>query len=302
MATVITEETGSKLYLSALRHIIKNHRLRSPRDLTTLDAGFVVLELRDPTDGLPWQTTRRFNPNIAAAEAVQLVGGFSQPSLLTRASAKFETYMDGDHFHGAYGARVMHQVACAVTKLREDPATRQAVITLWDPWLDNQPGKRDYPCTVSLQFQVEPYAGALEMNVVMRSNDAWLGLPYDVFQFTQLQLSVAHALDRVPGWYRHTALSLHIYETDLARAQQVESQGIQGTAFTARAGWTALGFGRPGDSFTDIMKRARRTTTELVNVEETDSERWYRERFASYMGRDVDDGGESDREEVTLQP
>src|SRR6185503_6665081 len=152
MATLITEQNGSRLYLTTLTHILKHHRYRSPRELTTLDAGYVVLELNDPRYSLPVGTSRKLNINIAAAEAVQLIGGFARPDLLTRASVNFQRYIEEDdgRFHGAYGSRITHQVSCAVNKLKRDPSSRQAVVTLWDPWLDNQPGKKDYPCTVFL--------------------------------------------------------------------------------------------------------------------------------------------------------
>ena len=48
----------------------------------------------------------------------------------------------------------------------------------------------------------------------MRSNDVWWGLPYDVFQFTQLQLTLARLLDVAPGEYTHMVGSLHAYERD----------------------------------------------------------------------------------------
>jgi len=299
MATLITEQNGSRLYLTTLTHILKHHRYRSPRELTTLDAGYVVLELNDPRYSLPVGTSRKLNINIAAAEAVQLIGGFARPDLLTRASVNFQRYIEEDdgRFHGAYGSRITHQVSCAVNKLKRDPSSRQAVVTLWDPWLDNQPGKKDYPCTVFLQFEVSPYDGRLEMNVVMRSNDAWLGLPYDLFQFAQLQLCVARALDLPPGRYRHTALSMHLYERDMAAAQQVVSQGLTSNIHFG----LPEGFGRKGDCFQDIMRRARRTTTTGANEEETSDERWYRDRFASYMGPDMDGGSTDDREAEPVQ-
>lgn len=304
MASLIVEQNGSRLYLTAIRNVLKHHRLRSPRDERTLDHGFTVLELRDPRAALPVYTDRNPNLRIAAAEAVQLIGGFARPDLLTRASVNFKRYVEDDgRFHGAYGSRVTHQVSCAVNKLKRDPATRQAVVTLWDPWLDNQLGKKDYPCTVFLQFEVEAYTGDLVMNTVMRSNDLWLGLPYDIFQFTQLQLSVANALGRDPGYYRHTALSLHLYERDVANAQRVDRIGYSYPDFERRpVDSLPRGFGRPGvDCFQDVMRRARRVTTNTANEEETESERWYRDVIASYMGRDVDGDGADDREAEPVQ-
>jgi thymidylate synthase len=52
----------------------------------------------------------------------------------------------------------------------------------------------------------------------MRSNDVFLGLPYDVFNFTMLQELMAVELGIELGSYIHFAASLHLYETDVGRA------------------------------------------------------------------------------------
>lgn len=225
---------------------------------------------------MPLGCGRKLSKNIAAAEAVQLIGGFGYTDLLLKAAPQMSEYTDDGQFHGSYGARIGYQILHVARKLQADPGTRQAVITLWDPHLDNIEHRRDYPCTVMLQFERE--GDVLHMNVVMRSNDAWLGLPYDMFQFTQLQLTLANSLDLLPGTYRHTALSLHLYQQDIAAADVVCGPPTDGSA-------QPLGLGVRGQSMTEIMKRARcLTVLGRVNADETDSERWYRDRFASYMG------------------
>jgi len=294
MATVIHGHNGREVYSRVLQHIIKHGEARTPRQRLTLDLGFTVIELEEPYDALPLACGRDLNLNIAAAEAVQLVGGFSRPDLLTKAApGKFEPFMNGDGFHGAYGSRVRNQVMWAVEKFRTDPFTRRAVVTLWHSELDNIENMNDYPCTVALQFQIENER--LCMNTVMRSNDAWLGLPYDMFQFTQLQLSVATALHMTPGWYRHTAMSLHLYSEHIHRAEAVYPPTVPGSRDRPH------GFGLPGSNFYGIMQRARRCAAGIVNERETTSEEWYRKRFASYMGRDVDADGADDRTTVPLQ-
>ncbi len=245
------------------------------RGLKTLDLGFTVIELGTPHQALPLGCGRKLSRNIAAAEAVQLIGGFSYTDLLTKASPEMAKYTDDGKFYGSYGARINHQMFNVTRKLKDDPGSRQAVVTLWDPVMDNIPGKHDYPCTVALQFEI--YDGVLSMNTVMRSNDAWLGLPYDMFQFTQLQLTLANVLDIGPGWYRHTVFSMHLYEQDVSAAYAITDP----TDFTVQP----MGIGVRGGSISDTMKRARSLTVkDYVNVDETDSERWYRDRFASYMG------------------
>jgi len=62
---------------------------------------------------------------------------------------------------------------------------------------------------------------SLDAVVSMRSNDAVLGLPYDVFLFTFLQEMMAVELDLKLGAYHHFASSLHLYEKHRALATRV---------------------------------------------------------------------------------
>lgn len=204
-------------YGKVVAAVLVGGRPRSPRSQPTLDIGLTTLAVDNPHGGLPIGLGRGLNSAIAAVEALQLIAGVARPDLMLEVAPQFEAYTNRDargrvYFHGAYGERVGFQVLAAVDKLKKDPDTRQAVITLWDPHRDNLPDARDYPCTLSLTFSVQ--GGALELDIVMRSNDVWLGLPYDLFQFTQLQLTVANSLSLRVGQYRHTVLSMHMYERD----------------------------------------------------------------------------------------
>jgi thymidylate synthase len=69
----------------------------------------------------------------------------------------------------------------------------------------------------------------LEMVTNMRSNDAFLGLPHDIFSFTMLQEIVARALSVELGKYKHTVGSLHIYDDDRDAARQFLGEGWQST-------------------------------------------------------------------------
>jgi hypothetical protein len=78
---------------------------------------------------------------------------------------------------------------------------------------------KDSPCTIALTFRIRDER--LLLSVVMRSSDVWLGLPFDVFQFRQLQRTVAHLLNRDIGEYCHHSISMHLYEKDLDRARSL---------------------------------------------------------------------------------
>ncbi len=95
-------------------------------------------------------------------------------------------------------------------------------MTLWRG--DELPSdSRDTPCTVSLQFLLRD--GLLNLRVSMRSNDLWLGVPYDFMTFSCLHRTMAVALDVNPGTYVHTVGSMHVYETDVPRLRGVVNDG-----------------------------------------------------------------------------
>lgn len=261
--------SGRLGYLTVIEQVVTAGRVRAPRGQTTRDMGFVTLNIESPYNALPVGTGRNINRQIAAAEAIQLAGAFSDPNLLIQASTNFKEYCEDDgEFWGAYGRRIGLQAYHVVEKLTADPDSRQAVIHLWDSHLDNIRGKRDYPCTLNIAFSIRD--NMLEMDVTMRSNDVWLGLPYDLFQFSQLQLTIARVLGVEPGRYRHHAYSLHIYEHNVADALRLVRQGM-----LVETEEHPVGFGVRGETIDTVVARARSipylATAEGLN----DSESWY---------------------------
>ena len=206
-------------YKDVLCKILAHGEETSPRGQLTRELIGTTLVLRNPTDAYPVGIGRNLSAGVAAFEALQLIGGFSDPDVLTRISPNFTQFMDNGAFYGAYGLRVKGQMTAVLRKLRADADSRQALVTLWDPVKDNRDGKHDYPCTTSLHFLIRN--DRLILHTHMRSNDAWLGLPYDAFQFTQLQLTVANLLGIEAGFYYHHTTSLHLYGRDFAKVDSL---------------------------------------------------------------------------------
>lgn len=136
---------------------------------------------------------------------------------------------DGVTVFGAYGTRMFgrrpnNQLDRVISSLRSKPDSRQAVVQLFDRNDTLKPHK-DIPCTCTLQFAIRDKR--LHMLTSMRSNDAWLGLPHDVFAFTMIQELVARALGIELGEYRHAVGSLHLYECDANKAMRYLDEGWQ---------------------------------------------------------------------------
>lgn len=260
---------GQSGYREILRYVLANGEVRSPRGMQTYDVGYTTLEFITPYAMLPAGLGRGLSKRIAAAEAIQLIGGFADPQLLLSASPNFLRYIEPDgNFWGAYGRRIGTQLTCVLDKLTADPDTRQAIITLWQPDVDNEMGHKDYPCTIALGFSIR--RGRLELDVTMRSNDVWRGLPYDIFQFTQLQHTVANLLGRQVGPYRHHTYSLHLYDDDVDRASVIAYRDDQPNLRFHPTGFT-------NNSLAAVMQRAKWIAegSAVIGDSLDSSERWY---------------------------
>jgi len=105
-----------------------------------------------------------------------------------------------------------NQIDYVVGKLRENPNTRHAAISIYDC---KEFGKyrNDTPCTYAVQFTI--IDEQLCMSVYMRSNDIWYGFCNDQYQFSSLQKMVADRLSMDIGWYYHHAHNMHLYNDKL---------------------------------------------------------------------------------------
>ena len=95
-----------------------------------------------------------------------------------------------------------------ICKLKENPKTRQAAISIYDA-KEMHMYNSDTPCTYAVQFTI--LDDKLNMCVTMRSNDLWYGFCNDQYCFSRLQLMIADRLRIRLGTYFHFAHNLHLY-------------------------------------------------------------------------------------------
>lgn len=191
-----------------------------PRGLGTIEQTAVTLIFPSyRLSLLPIGVDRRVNTKIAALEALQLIGGVARSDLMQLASPSFTDVLvaPDNPDYGAYGPRLADRLRSVVDLLRDDPSSRRAVATIWEPRDLTHDGDR--PCTLTLQFMIRD--GKLDLHVNMRSQDVWLGLTYDAFMFSQIQDTLAGMLDVPIGQYVHHVASLHLYETDVDKTRKL---------------------------------------------------------------------------------
>lgn len=136
------------------------------------------------------------------------------------------------------------------------PQTRQAVVTMWSAGDLPHAIARDHadlPCTLALQFILRDRK--LHCIATMRSNDAWLGLPYDVFAFTCLQRLVAQAVGAELGTYTHQVGSMHLYDRNRDRALEAASYWNGERPLPHETRWAA-----PGRTVSDLRGMCSKAT------------------------------------------
>jgi len=169
---------------------------------------------------------RNLSPTYAAAELLWYLSGEDSLERLRPYAPSYSRFAEGDRAWGAYGHRwwadptflaeskqnPYGQICMAVELLLSRPTTRQCVVTAWNA--GDLPhallgDKADLPCTLAWQFVRRE--GKLHLVVTMRSEDAWLGLPYDVFVNTTMQRLVAAQAGLELGTYVHQVGCMHLY-------------------------------------------------------------------------------------------
>lgn len=136
---------------------------------------------------------------------------------------------DGKTVRSGYGERLyddtrsIKQIENVIELLSSKPSSRRAVIQIFDA-SDLKYNYKSIPCTCTLQFLLRDKR--LNLLVNMRSNDAFWGLPHDVFAFTMLQEIVARSLEVDVGIYQQCIGSLHLYEDKVGEASRYVDEGF----------------------------------------------------------------------------
>jgi len=191
--------------------------------------------LTDPHRSLLMNPTRAISLPFAAAETLWYASSDSKIDRLLKYAPQYVKFSDdGVTAYGAYGPRIYAQMAEARDRILAQDVTRQACVVVWRPE-DAGVVSKDVPCTTSMQFLLRE--GRLFMRVDMRSNDVWLGMPYDVFAFTNMQRCMANSLGVPVGTYTHNVGSMHLYSRNFEPAKRAADDGRAPTIPRPLAAW-----------------------------------------------------------------
>lgn len=224
-------DTVDEMWIDCVQGLVNHGEVVDSRDGGTRELLGYAATLTDPSRCLLRDEVRDLDPYYAAAECMWYLSGTDRTEWLEQFAPQYARFTDDHVAYGAYGKRLFgsgphdNLLALAVQELRGKPSSRQVVIDLHEPRdlygavLRKQ---KDIPCTLSVQLLLRQ--DKLHMIVTMRSNDVWLGMPYDVFWWCTLLKILSCELGCEVGEYHHRAGSMHLYERNYDKAAQAAEQ------------------------------------------------------------------------------
>jgi thymidylate synthase len=217
----------------------------SPRGFKTQELLNVGIVLSHPRRRLLLNKIRNISKRYLAGETAFYFAGSDSLAFISHYAKFWETISDdGTTVNSCYGKRLFvdrntldeTQFDYAAMKLVHDQDTRKAIVMISGP-NDANPSTKDNPCTICIQFLIRD--GRLYATTFMRSNDIWLGLPYDVFFFTLLQDRMLFLVNKERatrnqsvlelGYYTHIVGSMHVYEKHTEKIADIAETLKDGT-------------------------------------------------------------------------
>ena len=187
------------------------------------------VDMDDPIITLP---ERKLSYPFMFGEATWMLKGKNDVESVSKYVGGIKRFSDdGETFFGAYGPKILTQWGYVVQKLYADRDSRQAIISIWreNPGISN-----DIPCTLTLQFFLREASDELWLHTIasMRSNDAWLGVPYDTFNFSAISFFIVCHLNKLGikcklGELIIQAGSRHIYESDFKKLDNIFTSNFE---------------------------------------------------------------------------
>lgn len=202
--------SSSCVYQTLLFDIVKKGKVECSRGLEYVELAnhTVTFDMNYPFIEHP---SRKTSLKFAMKEAAWILSGHQ--NIFHPNMKKYSD--DGEFLAGAYGPKVLSQMAYVAGALKKDNGSRQAVMTIWER---NPAESKDIPCTLGLQFRL--HKSLIHTTVFMRSSDAWLGIPYDLFSFSMVSIAIAKRVC-AEGLGKLTFMlgSSHLYTSDMGKVK-----------------------------------------------------------------------------------
>ncbi len=215
----------NQLYFNLLENAFySTKQLQDSRTGRVKDLGRTVYQIKNDSFRLCFLKERDLNPFFAFAEFSWIIEGSNKLDSLEYFISIYNQFSDDGHtLNGAYGFRLkehfkIDQIQQAINILKNDDITRRVVLTMYSPE-DLLSDSKDIPCNTTIYLKIRN--AKLDITILNRSNDLFLGVPYNVFVFYLLQVYISKAVNCGIGTQTHYTDSLHLYEKHFDKVKQI---------------------------------------------------------------------------------
>lgn len=215
-------------YLDLLEDVFENGLDKDDRTGTGTRSVFGRQLRFDLKEGYPLVTTKRTYFRGLAVEMLWFLRGGTNTSYLNENKVRiWDPWADEDGNLGPVygkqwvdweakdGSRI-NQIDQVIRSIREKPDSRRHIVSAWNV------GELDRmalpPCHMFYQFWVGD--GDLSAQLYVRSNDLFLGAPFNIGQYALLTHMVAQQTDLEPGELVYTIGDAHIYQNHFEQVKE----------------------------------------------------------------------------------
>jgi thymidylate synthase len=184
----------------------------------------------DVSERFPIITGRKIFPKIFNTEFNWFINGETNIKRFQEAGVTiWDSWADENGDLGpVYGHQLLNfndqqvnQLKSVINSLKTDPDSRRHVISLWNPaQLDKMALP---PCYLYFQFYITN-GKDLNLFVLQRSGDVFLGVPYDIALFTVFLNHVAKETELQPKILKLEIIDAHIYNNQISKVQEYLGQ------------------------------------------------------------------------------
>lgn len=247
---------GENGYLASLAYVLdEGYYVNKERTGTgTIVAPFPVqLYFPNIKEKFPLFTTKEVSFNMLACEMLWFISGSTNTNDLEKIGSPamkkmWDKWADDEGELGpVYGDKwrnwgtltltdkdyftldTIDQLKNAIFKIKNNPESRRIIVTAWDPGaIENMALP---PCHMTFQFTCEPLEYGkykLHLHLLQRSCDAFLGVVYNIAQYSLLLQMISMVTNTVPGDFTWTGVNYHIYQNhiDVVKEQLSRSPNL----------------------------------------------------------------------------
>lgn len=221
-----------KQYLNLLEQILTTGNDRGDRTGTGARSVFGVQLKYDLQQGFPLVTTKKMFTRGIIEELLWMISGSTDVQVLIDKNVHiWDSWRRPDGTLGpVYGEqwryckgideqgmlRTVDQLQQCIDLIKHNPESRRIIVSSWNvAQIDDM---QLPPCHCFFQFYVR--GEFLDLQLYQRSADCFLGVPFNIAQYSLLLSMVAQVTGKKPGMFTHTIGDAHIYSNHFEQVKE----------------------------------------------------------------------------------